>query len=72
VVLNFKRVLMEKINQIKKELIREAIDKHGKIFPPGHRENLDDECFTQQDNTLIFWFNIENNSTKTLMREVEN
>ncbi len=62
---------MEKINQIKRELIKEAMDKHGKIFPLGLKKDFD-ECFTRQDSTLIFWYNLENESTKTVMREVEN
>jgi len=72
-VLNFKALSLKVgfMEQIKLELIQEAKDKHGKIYPAGQDKQWED-CFTQQDQTLIFWFNLENNSTKAIIRELKN
>jgi hypothetical protein len=63
-----KGCIMEKLKQ---ELRQEAENKHGKIYPSGHRKKLDD-CYTQHEGQLIFWFNLEDQTTRTLIREIEN
>jgi len=59
------------MNDLKNDLKKEAEKKHGKIYPSGDKRNLDD-CFTENDDTLMFWFNLENQSTKVLTRKIDN
>lgn len=50
------------MNLIKKMIISEALTKHKKIFPVGNFKAIDD-CFTIDDDKLIFWFNTEDQTT---------
>ncbi|MBD3420197.1 MAG: hypothetical protein GF398_08795 [Chitinivibrionales bacterium] len=50
------------IRRLKQESIRQAIKKHGMIYPCGNRRGLD-ECFTLIDDTLYFWYNCADNRT---------
>ena len=59
------------MKNLKRELRQEAEEKHGKISLPGSKENLD-QCYTEANGKLLFWFNIENKSTKILSREIDN
>ncbi len=44
------------ITSIKKDLIKEARIKSGKIYPiQGHKKIKD--CFSQWDDKLVFWYN---------------
>lgn len=53
------------MNAIKKRMIAEARRKYRRIFPCSYRRNLDD-CFTIENNEIIFWFNTEDFSTHTV------
>lgn len=60
------------MENLKQELRQEAEEKHGKIYPPGRRESLD-QCYIEQEGQLQFWFNTESSqTTKMLMREIDN
>jgi len=59
------------MNDLKQELRQEAEEKHGKIYPSGHKENLD-QCYTEDGGQLMFWFNLEDQTTKVLAREIDN
>lgn len=64
----------DSLQHLKEELIQEAIDKYGKIFPAGSKKNLDD-CFTiddidENDHELGFWFNTEDNNTHLLSKKI--
>jgi hypothetical protein len=59
------------MEDLKKEMRQEAEEKHGKIYPSGRRNSLDD-CYTEHDNKLMFWFNLEDQTTKAMVREIQN
>jgi len=59
------------MEDIKRELRKEAEEKHGKIYPAGQMRELDD-CYTVEDNKVLFWFNPEDQTTKVLAREIKN
>lgn len=59
------------MENLKRELRQEAEKKHGKIYPSGKRDKLDD-CYTEDGGQLMFWFNLEDQSTKMLAREIHN
>ena len=44
------------MDNLKSQLIERAIEKYEEITPVGHCQSLD-ECFTIEDNKLLFWFN---------------
>lgn len=50
-------------------LLEKAVKKYDRIYPCGHHEKLN-ECFTNEGNTLMFWFNTEDKSTHLLMEEL--
>ena len=59
------------MESLKTQLKKEAVRKHGKIYPSGNKISLD-ECFTITENQILFWFNTESNTTKVLSREINN
>ncbi len=59
------------MRDLKQELRQEAEEKHGKIYPSGHNKELDD-CYTEDEGQLMFWFNLEDQTTKMLAREIYN
>ncbi len=58
------------MSEEKMRLIQKAIDEHERIFPCGSAALLDD-CFTVNEDKLLFWFNTEDDSTH-LLEEVLN
>ena len=56
------------MDKIKKELLETAISLYGEIQPTANRKTLE-ECFTEEDSTLILWFNDKTGSTRTLAQE---
>jgi hypothetical protein len=50
-------------NEIKQKMIQESIDRVSseynttEIYPCGNKKTLD-ECFTIDDNNIIFWYNV--------------
>ena len=60
------------MEKLKQELRQEAEKKHGKIYPSGRKENLE-QCYTESGGKLLFWFNTEyDQTTKLLTREIHN
>ena len=59
------------MKELKEQLIREAVEKHGKIYPCGDNTRLDD-CFTVTDDHILFWFNLDSETTKMLAMEIHN
>ncbi len=56
--------------ELKKQLISEAKEKYGVIFPCGEKKHIND-CFTCEMGKLIFWFNTaKNSSTRVLVATV--
>lgn len=59
------------MEEIKREMKQEAEKKHGKIYPAGKLRNFED-CFTVEEGKVLFWFNVEDQTTKTMARELKN
>ena len=57
------------MNEIKRKMIETAWRKHRTIYPCGTRRSFD-ECFTKEQNDLIFWYNTEDQSTHLLVQEL--
>ncbi len=57
------------MNDLKREMIEKARQKHRVIHPCASASTLDD-CFTVERNNLIFWYNTEDNSTHLLVEEL--
>jgi len=52
------------MEDIKLKLKNKAIEEHGIIYPCG--KNTWDECYTFDADSILFWFNTENRTTKVL------
>lgn len=57
------------MEKLKKQLREEAEKEHGKIYPAGRYRELED-CYTVHGNHLLFWYNLEDQTTKTKVREI--
>jgi hypothetical protein len=57
------------MNELKKKMIETARSKHPQIYPCASGETLED-CFTIEDNTVIFWYNTEDHSTHLLVEKL--
>ena len=53
----------------REEMMRQAMTHYGTICILPNKESFLD-CFTFHDNTQIFWFNTEDNSTHLIYRFV--
>lgn len=51
------------------KLINKARRKYGTIYPCARKENYD-QCFTQINKKLYFWFNSQDQSTHIVSEEV--
>ncbi|MBD3346251.1 MAG: hypothetical protein GF401_14435 [Chitinivibrionales bacterium] len=56
------------MNERKRELIKRAREQYQDIFPCTTRSNLDD-CFTVENDRILFWFNTLDASTHILTAE---
>lgn len=54
----------------KNALIEKARMKYKRIFPCGDKKSLS-ECFTKEEDELIFWFNTEDDSTRVVTKKEE-
>lgn len=50
----------------KRALIADARKRHGQIQPCATRERLEN-CFTEEEGRLFFWFNTQDGNTKVLV-----
>jgi len=53
------------MEQLKKDLIRQARRQYKRIYPCGCKKSLF-ECFTAYGNELSFWFNTADHSTRLI------
>jgi hypothetical protein len=53
----------------KNQLIQKALLKHGEIFPCNNKADLYD-CFTLEENHLIFWYNLSSKTTCTEILDI--
>ena len=53
------------MNTIQKSLIKEARKRFKVIYPVSIKKSLE-ECFTEEENQTIFWFNVKGGSTHVL------
>jgi hypothetical protein len=58
------------MGEIKERMIRQAMTQYGSICPLPHKTSFSD-CFTCGNNTLIFWFNTEDNSTHLIAERID-
>ena len=58
------------MEKIKEELIKEAIKKFKKIKPCLRHEDFSNS-FTKYGNSIIFWFNTEDQTTRVLTSKIK-
>jgi len=56
------------MSALKKEMIRKAMRRYGWISLCGGKENWD-QCFSEWDSRLVFWFNSRDGSTRVVAAE---
>jgi len=54
------------MNDLKQALIDQARKQYGKIRPSGTMDSLED-CFSEEEGRLYFWFNVQGGNTKVLI-----
>lgn len=57
------------MDRLKFDLIRKALRAYKRIYPCGTRNSFS-ECFTFQDDNLLFWFDTEDHSTHLLVENI--
>jgi hypothetical protein len=57
------------MNELKKKLINRAEKQFKKIYPCSTKNNLGD-CFTVEEEQLLFWFNTADESTHVLTHDL--
>jgi hypothetical protein len=62
---------MSEREQLKRDMIAEAMEKYKNIFPTQSKTSLN-ECFTAESGKLLFWFNTEDESTHVITRNIKN
>jgi hypothetical protein len=55
------------MNEIKKTMIQQAMQRYNRIYPCGTKRSLY-ECFTEAEGKLIFWFNTDDQTTHLITR----
>lgn len=55
---------------LKQKLINEALKRHEKIYPVGNYNNID-ECFTVEEDSILFWYNTEDKSTHLQVKKIK-
>ncbi|MBD3346979.1 MAG: hypothetical protein GF401_18145 [Chitinivibrionales bacterium] len=53
------------MSRLQKKLIKMALKQHKTILPCGDKKSLE-ECFTQHEDTMLFWFNTHDKTTKII------
>jgi hypothetical protein len=59
------------MKEIKERMVQQAVAQYRSIFIPPHKTSFS-ECFSFENNTLIFWFNTEDHSTHLLAERPAN
>lgn len=57
------------MNAIKKRMIKDARSRYDRIHPVKSRDSLHD-CFTVEENMIIFWFNTDDFTTHTIIENI--
>ncbi len=57
------------MNLLKKRMIDKAVKIHRDIYPCSATQSFND-CFTVEEDTLIFWFNTKDNSTHIMSEAI--
>jgi hypothetical protein len=57
------------MNEIKQKLINRAKMQFKQIYPCSTKKRLK-ECFTVEDEMMIFWFNTEDDSTHIITQDL--
>ena len=57
------------MNDLKKKMIRQAQKQYQQIYPCMTKKFLGD-CFTVEENQILFWFNTKDDSTHVLSRDI--
>lgn len=55
------------MNELKTDMIAEAKNDYSVIFPCGNKTSFE-ECFTRNEDQLLFWFNTEDHSTHVITK----
>ena len=51
------------MEKLKEKLRQEAIDRYGEVYPL-------ERCFTEYNGKLIYWFNVNDHSTRILAHDL--
>ena len=57
------------MNEVKKSMIRKARKKYEQIYPCATKKGFGD-CFTVDEDRIMFWFNTADESTHVLTQEL--
>lgn len=60
---------MDSIEEIKAELLKEALDRHGEIYPVRDYKFIEDGYITD-DTHISLWFNLASKSTSCVYRRI--
>lgn len=55
-------------DELHRRIIRRAIRKYHRVFPCLGKTSLE-ECFTQQEGKVFFWFNTEDCDTHVIVAD---
>ena len=58
------------MEELKESLIRKALSVHKSIYPCNGKLKLED-CFTVEENRVIFWFNTTDRNTHALSADIK-
>ncbi|NLP02967.1 MAG: hypothetical protein GX089_10760 [Fibrobacter sp.] len=58
------------MNELKRLLIRQAVELYKEIYPCSARTSLGD-CFTTEEKRIMFWFNTSDKSTHVLTADMQ-
>ncbi|MBN2038271.1 MAG: hypothetical protein JW768_16140 [Chitinispirillaceae bacterium] len=57
------------MNELKQKLILRAKKQYKQIYPCSSKKSIRD-CFTVENDRMIFWFNTADETTHILMQEL--
>jgi hypothetical protein len=57
------------MNEQKQKMIRTAKQQYAAIYPCASKKNLG-ECFTFEENQIVFWFNTADSTTHVLTQKL--
>jgi hypothetical protein len=58
------------MTELEKSLVRKASEMHTAIFPCGPAKGFE-QCFTQEEEKVCFWFNTGDRSTHVVCAEAK-